>query len=371
MARDPSDRKEADMEATTGAIGASVEDLDTPALLIDLDAIDRNIQRLQRYLDQHGIANRPHIKTHKLPVIAHAQVAAGAVGITCQKLGEAEVMADAGLTDILITTNIVGLPKLRRLVALARRIHVAVTADDPVIVKGLSAAAHDAGVLIPVLVECDTGQGRCGVQSAEGALELARQIAVLPGLEFGGLMTYPSSPAAADFMHAANLLLSSHGLPPRVVSGGGTPGVWRIHEIHGFTEHRAGEYLFNDRNILASGDAALDDCALRVRSMVTSRPTADRAVLDTGSKTLSSNPGRGIIGFGHVIEYPEAAVVWLTEEHGVVDLSRCDVKPGIGECMTIVPNRASLVVNLHDVAYGVRKATVETIWPILARGKAS
>jgi|HubBroStandDraft_1064217.scaffolds.fasta_scaffold08608_4 D-serine deaminase-like pyridoxal phosphate-dependent protein len=349
-------------------IGQTADGIDTPAVVIDRDILERNIRRLADYLAQHGLASRPHIKSHKIPEIARAQMAAGSVGITCQKLGEAEVMVDAGLTDILIPMNILGEPKIWRLIALMRRARISVTTDNLIVAQSLSGAACEAGFILPVLVECDTGQGRCGVQSPAAAAELAQEIARLPGLRFDGLLTFPTSRTAGEFMVAATRLLSDQSLAPSVVSGGGTPGVWHSHEIPGFTEHRAGEYVFNDRNIIAAGEAQPEDCALRVRATVVSRPTADRAILDSGSKTLSSNPGRGITGFGLIVEYPEAQVVRLTEEHGIVDLRQCRRKPDIGESITIIPNHASQVMNLHDVAYGMRGWSVEVAWPIRARG---
>jgi D-serine deaminase-like pyridoxal phosphate-dependent protein len=206
------------------------------------------------------------------------------------------------------------------------------------------------------------------VQSPAAAAELAQAIACLPGLLFDGLLTFPTSRTAGEFMVAATRLLADLSLAPRVVSGGGTPGVWHSHEIPGFTEHRAGEYVFNDRNIIAAGEATPEDCALRVRATVVSRPTGDRAILDCGSKTLSSNPGRDIKGFGFLVEYPEAQLARLTEEHGIVDVSRCRNKPAIGECVTIIPNHASQVMNLHDIAYGLRGHTVEVAWSVRARG---
>jgi len=163
--------------------------LETPSVLVDLDILEANILRLQTYLSQHGLANRPHIKTHKIPAIAQMQVKAGAIGITCQKLGEAEVMAQAGIKDIFIPYNLLGAAKLERLMSLARKAQISVTADSEIVVRGLSAAAQAAGLTLPVLVECDTGAKRCGIPSPEAAAELARLIAQSPSLHFGGFMT--------------------------------------------------------------------------------------------------------------------------------------------------------------------------------------
>ena len=190
-----------------------IDDLDTPVAIIDLDRLERNIARFQTYLSQHGIANRPHIKTHKIPQIARMQVAAGAVGITCQKLGEAEVMADAGIDDIFIPYNIIGAAKLERLTALARRVRLSVAADSAAVVAGLGNAMAGTGLELTVLVECDTGMGRCGVQTPAEAVELALLITRTPGLRFGGLMTYPSSPEIGPFMHEAVRLLRIGGSP--------------------------------------------------------------------------------------------------------------------------------------------------------------
>jgi D-serine deaminase-like pyridoxal phosphate-dependent protein len=349
-------------------VGYRVEALDTPALTIELDILERNIARLQSCLTGLGIASRPHVKTHKIPAIAHMQLRAGAMGITCQKLGEAEVMADAGIGDIFIPMNIVGDVKLARLVALARRVRLSVCSDNAEVAAGLSRAAVAAGVTVGVLVECDTGQGRCGVQTPDAAVTLAQEIARMPGLAFRGLATFPTSPAASAFLTEAAAKLATAGLPAEVVSGGGTAAVFGLHELPGFTEHRAGQYVFNDRNLLALQEVTVADCSLRVRATVISRPVPDRAVLDAGSKTLTSNPGHGLIGFGLLLEYPEAVLARLTEEHGIVDLRACTRRPRIGEQVTIVPNHASVVVNMFDVAFGVRDGRVETIWPVLARG---
>ena len=205
-----------------------IDELDTPAVIIDLDMLEANIVRLQTYLDEHHIANRPHIKTHKIPAIAHKQLQAGAIGVTCQKLGEAEVMAQAGVGDIFLPYNIIGASKLERLMELARTTHLSVTADSPQVVRGLSSASQKAGLTLDVLVECDTGGQRCGVQSPASAADLARLIASAPNLRFGGLMTYPSDPRFDDFVRATRDLLAGVDLRVERVSGGGTPRTHRV-----------------------------------------------------------------------------------------------------------------------------------------------
>jgi D-serine deaminase-like pyridoxal phosphate-dependent protein len=344
-----------------------VNDLLTPAVVIDLDRVEANIARLQRYLEAHGIANRPHIKTHKVPAVAELQLAAGAVGITCQKVSEAEVMADAGLDDIFLPYNILGKAKLARLMALARRVRLSVTADSSVTVQGYAEAAARAGVELPVLVEFDTGAHRCGVQSPEEAAALAREIAGAPALRFGGLMTFPHNADSDVFVRATRERLAPEGLEVARVSYGGTPGMWTAHERTEVTEYRAGTYVYGDRMILASGAMTPDQIALHVIATVVSRPTADRAILDAGSKTFSSDLV-GLEGHGLLLEYPDARIYNMSEEHGHVDLSACAQKPAIGERVTVIPNHACPVSNLRDHVYAVRADQVVATWPVAARG---
>jgi D-serine deaminase-like pyridoxal phosphate-dependent protein len=344
-----------------------ISQLDTPVAVVDLDKLEANIARLQKYLDEYGIANRPHIKTHKIPEIAHMQINAGAVGITCQKIGEAEVMAQAGIRDIFLPYNIIGAAKLERLMRLARRVKLSVTADSEFTVAGLSAAAQQAGLELPVLVEFDTGAKRCGVQSPQQAADLAQTIARSPGLRFGGLMTYPTNDQTDPFVRETKALLKRHDLTVNLVSGGSTPGMWRAHNHPEVTEHRAGMYIYGDRFTLKSGAMTLEDCSLKVITTVVSRPTAERGILDGGSKTFSSDL-LGLEGHGLILEYPEAHYYGQSEEHGHVDFSRCSHKPDIGERVTVIPNHCCVVSNLFNQIVGVRQNRVEVIWPVAARG---
>jgi D-serine deaminase-like pyridoxal phosphate-dependent protein len=355
----------------------NVSDLDTPVVTIDLDVMERTIKRAQEYYDAHGIAFRPHIKTHKIPAIAHMQVAAGAKGITCQKLGEAEVFVAAGLKDILLPYNIMGEQKLERLCRLAKQAGgegaIAVCVDSAYTAEGISRAAHREGVEIGLEVECDTGMHRAGVQSPEEAADLARLIARLPGVRFQGWMTYPTAPETVPFFEEASRLIAADGLAADVRSGGGSPNMWQAHEaLPVVNEYRAGTYVYYDRNCVGAGSADWDDCAMRVLMTVVSRPTSDRAILDGGSKTLTNDPvGAGQLGFGRIVEYPDAVIRAQSEEHGHVDLSACpaDRRPAIGERVTVIPNHACATTNLHDEVVGLRKGRVEVIWPVLARGK--
>src|SRR4051812_38977061 len=258
-----------------------IDDLDTPSVLIDLDRVEANLRRAQDYADAHGLRLRPHIKTHKIPDLARRQVELGAIGITCQKLGEAEAMADGGIRDILLTFNLLGRAKLQRLVALARRVRLSVTLDNAVVASQIDAAMREAGLVLPVLIECDTGGERCGVQTPDEAVELARLLAGLPGLQFAGLMTYPArgqTPVTAAWLAEAVAGLGRAGLEPEVVSTGGTPDLFRAHEVGSATEHRPGTYIYLDRD-QARERGTLDDCAMRILATVVSRPTDGRAIL--------------------------------------------------------------------------------------------
>lgn len=344
------------------------DELETPAVIIDVDVMEHNLRKWQTYCDQHGITNRPHIKTHKVVELARRQMALGAAGITCQKLGEAEVMADAGLIDIFLPYNIVGGPKLERLIALARRARLSVTCDSATVARGLSDAAFSAGIALQILIECDTGLGRCGVQTPQEACDLARLLGRLPGLIFSGLMTYPTTiPQSRAFMQEAKRLIERCGMPVPVISGGGTPQMWLAHEAPEFTEHRVGTYIYHDRYTVQRGAATLDECALHVLATVVSRPTKNRAVIDAGSKTLTSDL-LGLDGHGEVVGFPAARLVRLSEEHGVVEFP--DTVPwDIGERVAIVPNHACVVSNLFDRVHAVRQGKVLAVWPVAARGR--
>jgi D-serine deaminase-like pyridoxal phosphate-dependent protein len=345
-----------------------INELETPVPVVDLDILESNIARLQTYLNEHGIANRPHIKTHKIPAIAQMQIDAGAIGITCQKIGEAEVMADAGIRDIFLPYNIIGESKLARLMALAKRVNLSVTADSGFVARGLSNAAKGAGLTLTVLVECDLGMGRCGVQSPDQAAELARIIAKLPNLHFGGLMTYPNNAGLDDFVNETRSRLVSDKLEIERVSGGGTAVMWQVHTHATLTEHRAGMYIYGDRLTLRSGAVTLDTCSLRVLATIVSRPTQDRGIIDAGSKTLSMDL-YGLENYGYICEYPDAKIYNLSEEHGHVDFSACERKPEIGERLNIIPNHCCVVTNLFDEVIATRNDQVELTWQVSARGK--
>src|SRR5215211_7868540 len=343
----------------------------TPAVVIDLDVVERNIARVQALCDAAGVANRPHIKTHKSPVIASMQRDAGARGITCQKIGEAEVMAEAGHDDILISYNILGEEKLGRLGRLLSRTKVTVAADNPIVVAGLPEAAAIGGRDLDVVVECDTGRKRAGVETVAEAVALAKDIASRPGLSFAGFMLYPPEDAmeiTQKFLDEATAGVREAGLTVRMVSTGGTPNIANLGRIKGATEHRAGTYVFNDRMMLACGAAGMDDLALHVVATIVSRAGPERGIVDAGSKTLTSDTG-GLEGHGLILEHPEAKIARFAEEHGFLDLTKCNDRPKVGDVVRIVPNHVCVVVNMVDRLVATRGDEIVGELPVVARGK--
>lgn len=347
--------------------------LDTPAVLVDLDIARRNIRAFQTYATAHGLAVRPHIKTHKMPAIAQMQLSEGAIGVTCQKVSEAEAMVDGSpsIRDVLITYNIVGNTKLERLRALAERVIVSVVADSAAVVEGLSATFRDAPKPLSVLVECNTGANRCGVGSPAEAIALAETIAGSAGLSFGGLMTYPpvgAEAAVEAFMREAKAGVEAKGIAVPVITSGGTPSMMHAGEAPVTTEYRPGTYVYNDRSLVSRGVCSWDDCALTVVATVVSVPAADRAIIDAGSKTLTSDL-LGLTGYGHVLGRDDIAIDQLSEEHGRL-VSAGPIGLAVGDKVRIVPNHACVVTNMVDevVVTGEGRAVPEA-WPVVARGR--
>ncbi|MCZ7488726.1 D-TA family PLP-dependent enzyme [Rhizobium rhizogenes] len=351
--------------------GTPLDAISTPMPVIDEDRLAANILKAQSYLDGHGKAFRPHIKTHKIPAIARQQLQAGAIGINCQKVSEAEIFADAGFDDILITFNILGAAKLSRLKALNARIgRLSVVADSAATIAGL-AGTFDAEKPLAVLVECDTGGKRCGVQTPEAALVLAEKIDTAPGLVFKGILTYPA-PGGAEkvesFIRETMALLAAKGIECPVRSSGGSPDFYAAHLVPSATEHRAGTYVYNDRAMLRAGHCAAGDLAMHVLATVVSRPTPDRAVLDCGSKALTSDL-LGFSEYGLIEGYEGAKIISLSEEHAVVDLSGCTSgRPEIGDVVKVVPNHTCVVSNLFDRMVFHRNGLVTRVENVAARG---
>ena len=347
-----------------------IENFGTPCPVIDLDVVERNIAHAQQRCDDAGVANRPHIKTHKSPRLAKMQIDAGAQGITCQKLGEAEVMAKAGITDIIIATNLLGAARSGRLASLQKTLPLKLCADNPVTLAAYAKAATAAERPIDVLIECDTGQKRAGVETPEEALSLAAEIKSNPMLNFTGWLFYPPLdgwPQTTLFFKAVSNGLSELGMHASIVSTGGSPNFVHIGELDGATEHRAGTCIFNDLMQIEAGVATLDDCAFQVFTSVVSRAGDERGILDAGSKTLTADTG-GLDGYGRILEHPTARIHKFAEEHGFLDLTRCNDKPNVGDIVRVVPNHVCVAVNMVDQLVAVRKDKIVEVIPVEARG---
>ena len=350
---------------------AIIENFGTPCPVIDLDVVERNIERVQRLCDEAGVANRPHIKTHKSPLLAKMQIEAGAKGITCQKLGEAEVMADAGITDIVIATNLLGAARSGRLAALQRRVGLKVCADNPVTLSHYAQAAAQAERTLDVMIECDTGQKRAGVETPGEALALAKIIRDDPNLNFVGVLFYPSLDGwehTQTFFDALTEGLHELGMEAGIVSTGGSPNLVNLGKLKGATEHRAGTCIFNDLMMIKAGVATQEDCAFQIYSSVVSRAGEERGILDAGSKTLTSDTG-GLEGYGCIIEHPNARIHKFAEEHGFLDLSQCNDKPGVGDIVRVIPNHVCVAVNMVDQLVAVRGDEIVEVIPVAARGR--
>ena len=366
------------------AVSEILPELETPAPVVDLDRLDRNLDRAAEYSSAHGLALRPHVKTHKSPRLAAEQLRRGAVGLTCATPFEAEVMS-AVADDILLAYPPVGERRARRIVALPAHTRLTVALDSMTAVEDLATAARSAGRPVGVYVELDLGMHRVGLPVVADAIALARQIRDRAPLEYAGIAFYPGHirDSVESETHDAKLealraalgdalaQFERAGLTPGAVSGGSTPTMWRTHEIPGVTEFRPGTYIFNDRTTAEIGACAWEDCALTVLATVVSTAVAGQAVIDAGSKALGREPMRGVEGegFGSLQEHPEVIVKGMSEEHGLLDLSRTSWRPVVGERVRIIPNHVCIVVHLNDVVFGVRDDAVETSWPVEARGR--
>lgn len=359
-----------------------ISELDTPAVLVDLDVMERNLARTAEYAARTGMKLRPHIKTHKIPELALQQVALGAVGITAAKPSEAQVMVAGGLKDIFIAYPIVSKQKAEALLSLSDQAKLAVSVDSAEAAECLANASDARGYDLPILVEIDVGFGRCGVANAELAVELALKIEKLKGAHFGGLMFYPGHmmvpleeqnillPQVNAAVESAYDALVKAGLQVPVVSGGSTPMAPRSTEFSHLTEIRPGMYPLNDRNLVAGGFATLEDCALTVMTTVVSTAVKDRVILDGGSKTFSSDRllTGNHLGHGVILADQDAVLYGLSEEHGHIDVTKSSRAYKLGERLRIVPNHVCATINMHDTVYGIRGEQVETVWKVAARG---
>src|SRR5574340_447114 len=350
------------------AAGMPIQELDTPALLIDLDLLEANLEAMAAFFRGGPAHLRPHVKSHKIPQIALRQLAAGASGVCSAKLGEAEAMVDGGIGDVLIANQVVGPAKLERLVALADRARIGVAVDDPDNVAALSRAAKARGVTLGVLVEIDVGMSRCGVSGPEGVLRLVRQTVDRPGLEFRGIMGYEghvmgikdqAARAAArrkaiDQVVTAADNVGSNGPPVAEVSGGGTLTYAISGRVPGITEIQAGSYAPMDTNFRNAGSPF--QCAMTVLATIISAPREGVAIGDAGTKVLSTD-----FGLPEVKGRPGVQLQKLAEEHTRLELSAgARLRPG--DKIEIIPSHGCTTVNLHDLAYAVRKGRVEEVW---------
>lgn len=346
-----------------------VEDLDTPALCVDLDVLEKNIHDLQSACDALDIPLRVHTKTHKTPAIARLQIQAGAIGIVSQKIGEAEAMAEAGIEDILIPYNILGRTKLERLSRLVRQGHstITVAADSPTTVEGLSDRASADGCSFRVLVEMDTGGHRCGTQSPQDTLALAQHIDRLPGLEFMGVMTYPSSERVRPILEEVRSLTNEAGLPLHIVSGGGT-GSQEISKSLGCTETRIGSYAYEGMTRVSKReDLNPSRCPLRLRVTVVSTARPGQLIVDAGQKAFTSYPPTP---YGYCLEHPELFIKGMSVEHGHVDTTASSHTFSVGQQLSFIPLHGGMTTNLHDRLYAVRDGEVIEEWDVAGRGKS-
>jgi D-serine deaminase-like pyridoxal phosphate-dependent protein len=361
----------------------TIAELETPVPIVDLDALARNLDRAAEYATAHRLALRPHIKTHKSPRIAGEQLRRGAVGLTCATPYEAEVMSKV-CADLLVAYPPVGGKRAARLAAIDPNVKLTVALDSMQAIEDVACAARAAHRTIHVYIELDLGMHRVGVPDVADAIALANAVRDRPPLVFEGIAFYPGhvrEPVGSQDAKLTQLNATLNdavntfdraGLRPRVVSGGSTPTLWNTHEIASVTEFRPGTYVYNDRTTAAIGACAWTDCALTVLATVISTAVPHQAVIDAGSKALGREPMRGADsadGFGCVLGHPDVIVKGMSEEHGILDLTKSTWHPEVGERVRIIPNHVCIVVHLNDVIAGIRGEAVEESWPVAARGR--
>ncbi|HWV34094.1 MAG TPA: alanine racemase [Thermomicrobiales bacterium] len=359
-------------------------EIDTPALIVSEEILHRNIAGMASFAKSVGVGLRPHIKTHKTPQIARLQIAAGAIGITCAKVGEAEVMVnEAGVEDVLLAYPTIGESKYRRIVELMEKARIIVALDSLDAAKSLSAsmARHDR--VIDVFIEVNTGQNRSGVMAGDEAVAFALQIARQSNLKLAGIMTHEGhvNSLGPDEIEAAALeagkkmvdtaeRIREHGLDLPTVSVGSTPAARITPTVPGITEARPGTYVFNDNSLLRFGDQwMVEDCAARFVATVVSRTAPDRCILDTGSKSLAMDPSKGHAGHGYIVGHPDVIISKLSEEHGACELPEGEPGFEVGDRVEVIPNHVCPTVNLMDEMTIVRNGQIVDHWKIAARGK--
>lgn len=361
-------------------------ELDTPGVVIDVDVMEANLQRMADAARKAGVALRPHIKTHKSPWIAHRQLALGAAGVTVAKLGEAEVMIHAGITDILIAYPLVGEHKLRRLAGLLHHAQITVALDSVEVAEPLSRLGESLGRPIPVYIDVDTGLKRIGLPAASPeVVELGRRLHQLPGIRVTGVMTHgghvnaarsPQEQEALALAQARALVetaraLRQAGVPVQHVSPGSTPSARYELQVDGVTEIRPGTYVFYDANCVDQWTATVEQCAARIVATVVSRPAPDRAVIDAGSKTISPEPRRDGT-YGIIVGRPDLRLDRLSEEHGMIRLAdpaqRAMEHLEVGQRLEIIPSHICTCINLSQEVYLARAGEILRSLPVAARG---
>ena len=359
----------------------SLEDLFTPAAVVDVDVMAANLEKLSRYVTQHRLSLWPHTKTHKTPELAREQLRHGASGLTVATLHEAEVMSTQ-TRNILLAYPPVGYPKLERLIPLAEKTDLTIAIDSRESLHGVQRALHNTGASVNVLVELDVGMHRVGVPSPEDAVALAREVADSARTRYAGVLFYPGHIREAvaqqkyvidttralinEFISA----LFEAGLAPVRVSGGSTPTAYASHQFDVVNEIRPGTYIFNDRTTAAMGACAWSECAYSVLSTVVSTSVSGQAVVDAGSKAIFKEELRGTDapGFGALLDMPDVIVKSMSEEHGILDLSKSDFRPRVGDRVRIVPNHVCVSVNLHERLWLCRGSDVLQSYEVKARG---
>lgn len=362
-------------------VGRPLSEVDTPALVSDADAMESNINEMAKFFETVPTALRPHAKTHKSPIVARKQIAAGAIGATCAKLGEAEALQQGGVKDILIANQIVGKRKIARLVRMARHCSVAVAVDNEKNAREISDAAVEAGSTVRLLVEVNIGMNRCGVEPGKDTLELVKKVNNLPGTSFFGFQAYEGhlvmygtheerQVAVRDAM--APLIetrrdVEAAGFEVPVISGGGTGTYDITAQIDGFDEIQAGSYVFMDAKYqTVDGPGTQFAPAIYLWSTVVSRPAADRAILDIGLKTASPE-----MGLPRILDIDGADTDKLSEEHAIVSLTSDDARQlAVGDQIRVQPGHVCTTVNLHDNYVVARNGVVEAVWRVAGRGRS-
>lgn len=357
----------------------SLDRIETPAALVEVGRMESNLQKAAAYVREHGLRWRPHTKTHKVPELAARQLEVGAAGVTVATPREAEVMGRVA-EDVLLAYSPVGASKLARLMALPRRVRLSVALDSREALAGLREAVRESGRTVGVLVELDLGMRRVGLPSPEQAVALAREVSEAEGLDYQGVMFYPGhirmplaeqGPALAEVSRRLGTFLDAlgaAGLKPGLVSGGSTPTLWRSHEVVGMNEIRPGITPFFDRASLWMGVCGPEEVAYSVLATVVSTAVSGQAVIDAGSKALAREE-LPVGGYGVLLERPEVVVQALSEEHGMLDLSRTTWRPRVGERVRVVPNHVCVSVNLQDELWAVRDGQVVGRWEVMGRGR--